>query len=155
MADYYPQADLGEMINAGPVHSFEANNPITKGQAVKFIAVSNDLPKVDVATGVDKAVGIALKTVALGEQCPVALNGAVVKVTGSGAITAGDAVKSGAAGVVVAAVRGVAIPADSTPVLSTSAQPAMNVDAGFAFATALQTFGTGDNTGLILVGGMP
>lgn len=132
MADLYSQADLGEMINDGQVLSFEANAAITKGQAVKFVAVANNLPKVDVAGAGDMAVGVATKTVAAGEQCPVAMNQAVIKVTGSGAITAGSAVKSGANGVVVAGTR----LTDAT-----------------IFATALQTFADGD-TGLILVGGM-
>lgn len=132
MADLYSQADLGEMINKGQVLSFEANAAITKGQAVKFVAVANDLPKVDVAGAGDKAVGVAQNTVAAGEQCSVAMNGAIIKVTGSGAITVGSAVKSGAAGVVVAGTR----LTDAT-----------------IFATALQTFADGD-TGLILVGGM-
>ena len=133
MADHYPDADLGEMINDGQVLSFEANDTITKGQAVKFVAVANDLPKVDVAGAGDMAVGIALNTVSAGQQCSVAMRGAVIKVTGSGAITAGAAVKAGAAGVVVAGTR---------------------LTDGTIFATALQTFGTGSNTGLILIGGM-
>jgi len=130
--DLYPQADLGEMINDGQVLSFEANAAITKGQAVKFVAVANDLPKVDVAGAGDMAKGVATKTVAQGEQCPVAMKGAIIKVTGSGAITAGAAVKAGAAGVVVAGVR---------------------LTDGTIFATAMQTFADGD-TGLILVEGM-
>ena len=133
MADLYPQADLGEMINDGRVFSFVANAAITKGQAVKFVAVANDLPKVDVAGAGDKAVGVALKTVAAGEECPVAMSDAVVKVTGSGAITAGEPVKSAVNGVVAVGIR----LTDAT-----------------IFATALQTFADGD-TGLILIGGVP
>jgi len=132
MADLYSQADLGEMINDGQVLSFEANAAITKGQAVKFVAVAGDLPKVDVAGAGDMAVGVATKTVVQGEPCPVAGLGAIIKVTGSGVITVGGAVKSGAAGVVAAGTR----LTDAT-----------------IFATALQTFADGD-TGLILVGGM-
>ena len=132
MADLYSQADLGEMINDARVLSFEASEAITKGQAVKFVAVANDLPKVGVAGATDMAVGVATKTVAQGEQCPVAMDGAIIKVTGSGVITAGTAVKAGAAGVVVAGTR----LTDAT-----------------IFATPLQTFGDGD-TGLILVRSM-
>jgi len=132
MADLYPQADLGEMINDGRVLSFEANAAITKGQSVKFVAVASDLPKVDVAGAGDMAVGVATKNVAQGEQCPVAMDGAIIKVTGSGAITTGTAVKSGAAGVVVAGTR---------------------LTDGTIFATPLQTFADGD-TGLILVRSM-
>lgn len=132
MADLYPALDLGEMLNEGLVLDFEANAAITKGQAVKLVAVANDLPKVDVAGAGDMAVGVAMKTVAAGEMCPVAMAGAFIKVTGSGAITAGGAVKSGAAGVVTAGTR----LTDAT-----------------IFATVLQTFADGD-TGLILIGGM-
>jgi hypothetical protein len=132
MADLYSALDLGEMLNEGLVLDFEANNAITKGQAVKLVAVASDLPKVDVAGAGDMAIGVAMKTVAQGEKCSVAMAGAIIKVTGSGVITAGGAVKAGAAGVVVAGTR---------------------LTDGTIFASALQTFADGD-TGLILVGGM-
>jgi len=150
VADLFPDAELGEMINDGLVMSFVANAPITKGKVVKFVAVANDLPKVDVAGAGDKGVGVALKTVVAGESTPVGMANAVLKVTGSGAISAGAAVKAGANGVVAAAIR--AIPSGATAVTSNAAQP--NIDAGYAFATAFQTFADGD-TGLIQVGGMP
>jgi hypothetical protein len=132
MADLYPALDLGEMLNEGLVLDFEANNAITKGQAVKLVAVASDLPKVDVAGVGEMAIGVAMKTVVAGEQCSVAMAGAIIKVTGSGVITAGGAVKAGAAGVVVSGTR---------------------LTDGTIFATPLQTFADGD-TGLILVGGM-
>jgi len=164
MADLYSQADLGEMINDGQVLSFEAAAAITKGQAVKFVAVANDLPQVNVAGDGDKAIGVATLSVSAGEMCPVAMNGAIVKVTASGAITAGSAVKAAANGAVQAVdrvidyVKGSAttyVPDDSTlEGVSLAANGSINVPASLAFGTALQTFANGD-TGLILIGGAP
>jgi hypothetical protein len=81
MTDEYSALDVGEALVAKNVYDFEAANAITKGQAVKLVDVANDLPKVDVAGSGDKAIGIAAKTVAAGEQCTVYGPGSIVKVT--------------------------------------------------------------------------
>jgi len=73
--------------------SLEAAAAITKGYPVYLTA---DL-KVSPSPGGDDAIGIATKTVAAGEMCPVATKG-VVKVTAAGAITRGKAVVSAAGG---------------------------------------------------------
>jgi len=100
-ADLYSQLGLGEALVEGQKLSFEANAAITKGEAVKLVAVAGDLPKVDVAGAGDKAIGIAAKATAQGEQCPVYGDGSIVKVTAGGAITAGQKVQAGATGKVV------------------------------------------------------
>ena len=101
MTDEYSALDVGEALVAKNVYDFEAANAITKGQAVKLVDVANDLPKVDVAGAGDKAIGIAAKSVAAGEQCSVYGPGSIVKVTFGGAVTVGNAVKAGASGKVV------------------------------------------------------
>ncbi len=75
------------------IESFEAAGAITKGVPVYLSA--ND--KVSPSPGGDDAVGVAVKTVALGEMCPVLKRGRV-KVTANGAITRGKAVCSASAG---------------------------------------------------------
>lgn len=73
------------------IESFEAAAPIMKGAPVYLSADD----KVSPSPGGDDAVGIAVKTVALGEKCPVLKRGRV-KVTANGAITRGKAVCSAA-----------------------------------------------------------
>ncbi len=74
------------------IESFEAEAAITKGAPVYL---SSD-DKVSPSPGGDDAIGIATKTVAIGEMCPVLTSGRV-KVTANGAITRGKAVCSAAA----------------------------------------------------------
>jgi len=152
MADLFPALALGDALDETQalIIDFKAQNAITKGQAVKMSThTSGELGSVDVAGAGDKAIGVALKTVVAGDPVAVLVKGAT-KVTASGAITIGSAVKAGASGVVVAAVNTVTIPSGGTTVTSTSANPSMTVEAGIAFGIALQTFANGD-TGLILV----
>jgi hypothetical protein len=73
------------------IESFEAEAPITKGSPVHLSADD----KVSESPGGDDAVGIATKTVAVGEMCGVLKRGRV-KVTANGAITRGKAVCSAA-----------------------------------------------------------
>jgi hypothetical protein len=73
------------------IESFEAEAAITKGSPVYLSADD----KVSESPGGDEAIGVAVKTVALGEQCPVLKRGRV-KVTANGAITRGKAVCSAA-----------------------------------------------------------
>jgi len=73
------------------IDSFEAAAAITKGAPVYLSADD----KVSPSPGGDEAIGIATKTVALGEMCPVLKRGRV-KVTANGAITRGKAVCSAA-----------------------------------------------------------
>ena len=78
------------------IQSFEAAAGITKGSPVYLSADD----KVSASPGGDNAVGIAVKTVLTGQQCPVLTHGRV-KVTAGGAITRGSAVCSAAAGKVI------------------------------------------------------
>jgi len=155
MTDLFSDIAVGEALQEILTLSFKAQAAITKGQAVKMSThTAGEVGNVTVAGAGDKAIGIALKTVSANEYVPVLMVG-VAKVTGSGAISIGAAVKSGANGVVAAAVRTVTIPSGGTAVTSSSAQPSMTVEAGIAFGFSLQTFADGD-TGLIAVGmGMP
>ncbi|XHH09852.1 MAG: capsid cement protein [Candidatus Bathyarchaeia archaeon] len=73
------------------IESFEAEAAITKGSPVYLSADD----KVSESPGGDEAIGVAVKTVALGEKCPVLKRGRV-KVTANGAITRGKAVCSAA-----------------------------------------------------------
>jgi len=151
LTDLFSAVEVGEAVKVDAQMSFKAQAAVTKGQAVKMSThTAGAIGSVTVAGAGDKAIGVAMKTVAAGEYVPVLLQG-IVKVTASGAITIGNAVKSGALGVVVAAVRTVIIPSGSTTVTSSSAQPSMTVEAGVAFGFALQTFADTD-TGLIYVG---
>ncbi len=75
------------------IESFEAAADITKGYPVYL----SDDDKVSPSPGGDNAIGIALKTVSSGKQCPVLIRGRV-KVTAAGAITRGAAVCSAANG---------------------------------------------------------
>ena len=71
------------------IETFEAEADITKGSPVYL---SSD-DKVSPSPGGDDAIGIAVKTAAAGEPCPVLIRGRV-KVTAAGAITRGKAVCS-------------------------------------------------------------
>lgn len=144
MTDLYPAVSLGECLIEGLTLSLEANANISKGQAVKLVAVSGDLPKVDVAGAGEKAVGVAKKSAVQGEQCPIAMSGSVVKVTFGGNITAGQKVMSDANGVVVAAVP------DAPATYSEAAMQTELDKIDNAFARALQSGADGD-AGLILV----
>ena len=96
MADLFPDISVGDVYTPmaeAEILSFEAAAAITKGSPVYLSA---DL-KVSPSPGGDDAIGIALKTVAIGEQCPVCVKG-VVKVTAAGAIARGKAVCSAVGG---------------------------------------------------------
>ena len=71
------------------IETFEAAAAITKGSPVYLSADD----KVSPSPGGDDAIGIALKTVAQGQPCPVLIRGRV-KVTAAGAIARGKAVCS-------------------------------------------------------------
>jgi len=145
MADLYSDIAVGDAKIQGVTLSFEANAAITKGQAVKYVAVASALPKVDVAGAGEKAIGIAAKTVAQGEQCPVYMSGSVVKVTFGGAITTGQRVQSGATGKVVASVP-------DAPATYGEATMQTELDKLHnAFGKALQSPTADGDTGLILV----
>ena len=75
------------------IESFEAAAAITKGSPVYLSADDKVAP----SPGGDDAIGVAVKTVAIGEMCPVLKRGRV-KVTANGAITRGKAVCSAAGG---------------------------------------------------------
>ena len=69
------------------IESFEAEATITKGSPVYL---SSD-DKVSPSPGGDMAIGVAVKTVAIGDMCPVLKKGRV-KVVANGPITRGYAV---------------------------------------------------------------
>ena len=69
------------------IESFEAAAAITKGDPV-YLSTDN---KVSPATSAQDCIGIAVKSVASGEQCPVLISGRV-KVKAGDAITRGKAV---------------------------------------------------------------
>jgi len=75
------------------IESFEAEAAVTKGSPVYLSADD----KVSPSPGGDDAIGVAVKTVALGEMCPVLKRGRV-KVTANGVIARGKAVCSAADG---------------------------------------------------------
>jgi len=85
-----PWMSVGETDDPNAIiETFEAEADITKGSPVYL---SSD-DKVSPSPGGDDAIGIAVKTVAAGEPCPVLIRGRV-KVTAAGAITRGKAVCS-------------------------------------------------------------
>lgn len=153
--DLFSELDLGEALQATLVLSFKAQGTVHKGYPAKMDThTADEIGSVSEAGVGDKAIGVFLKDAVADEMVAVLLIG-VVKVTGSGSITIGSAVKAATGGKVAAAVRTVSIPTGGTTVTSTSAQPSMTVEAGVAFGFALQTFANGDE-GLIAVGmGMP
>jgi hypothetical protein len=69
------------------IESFEAAAPVTKGDPV-YLSADN---KVSPATDAQDCIGIAVKSVASGEQCPVLTRGRV-KVKAGDAVTRGKAV---------------------------------------------------------------
>jgi hypothetical protein len=69
------------------IESFEAAAPVTKGDPV-YLSADN---KVSSATDAQDCIGIAVKSVASGEQCPVLTRGRV-KVKAGDAVTRGKAV---------------------------------------------------------------
>jgi len=87
MTDLWPDAEVGEMISDGTVLSFEAEATITKG---KCVYLTDDM-KVSQAAAAQDCIGVALKSVEVGEFCPVCVQG-IVKITASGAITRGQAI---------------------------------------------------------------
>jgi len=138
MADLWPDAEVGELISEGEVLSFEAAGAITKG---KTVYLSADMKVSQCSAATQYALGVALKTVALGEFCPVCVKG-VVKVTAGGAITRGAKVQTDANGNVI-------VLADGSGTYTPSELPDRIAR---AFGRALQTFANAD-TGLICVGG--
>ncbi len=69
------------------IESFEAAANVTKGDPV-YLSADH---KVSPAAAAQDCIGVAVKGAALGEQCPVLVNGRV-KVKAGGAITRGKAV---------------------------------------------------------------
>jgi hypothetical protein len=69
------------------IESFEAAAIVTKGDPV-YLSADN---KVSPAAAAQDCIGVAVKSAALGEQCPVLISGRV-KVKAGGAITRGKAV---------------------------------------------------------------
>mgnify|MGYP001063584304 FL=1 len=133
MTDLWPDAEVGEMVSDGVVLSFEAASAITKGKAVYLSA---DMKVSQCTATTQWAIGIAIKTVAVGEFCSVCMRG-VVKVTADGAITRGGAVQTSADGDVIALEDAAAV-GDVDDRISRT------------LGVGLQTFANGDS-GLIYV----
>jgi len=72
------------------IETFEAGAAVTKGDPVYLSADD----KVSPATSAQDCIGIAVKSAALGDSCPVLIRGRV-KVKAGGAITRGKAVYGG------------------------------------------------------------
>ena len=136
MTDLWSDAEAGEMISEGKVLSFEAAGAITKG---KTVYLSADMKVSQCTAATQHALGIALKTVAQGEFCPVCIEG-VAKVTAGGSIARGEQVQTDANANVVTL-------ADGSGTYTASELPDR---VARALGVALQTFANGD-TGLILV----
>jgi len=136
MTDLWPDAETGEMISDGVVISFEAAGAITKGKAVYLSA---DMKVSQCTAATQHAVGVALKTAAQGEFCPVCVRG-VVKVTAGGAISRGVQVQTDASANIIAL-------ADGSATYTPSELPDR---VARALGVALQTFANGD-TGLVYV----
>jgi len=77
--------DVIDPIGVAEIHEYEAAAAITKGQAVYLSADD----KVSPAAAAQPCIGIATKTVAIGEMCPVLVRGRI-KVAVGGATTRGE-----------------------------------------------------------------
>jgi len=141
MADLFPDISVGDVYTPmaeAEILSFEAQAAITKGDPVYLTA---DL-KVSPATSAQNCIGIALKTVAAGELCPVCVEG-VVKVTAGGAIALGQAVYGADASKRVLALGDQAVNEGGTATYTIYYSRRL----GFA----LQAFAAAGDTGLICV----
>jgi len=136
MTDLWPDAETGEMISDGTVLSFEAAGAITKG---KTVYLSADMKVSQCTAATQYAIGVALKTVAQGEFCPVCVRG-VIKVTAGGAVNRGAQVQTDASANVITL-------ADGSATYTASELPDR---VARALGVALQTFANGD-TGLVYV----
>lgn len=128
MTDLFPAIITGDALDEkqATIVPFVCNGAVTKGNAVKVSThIAGAIAKCAVAGAGDHMRGVALKSGADGEVVPVLILGGV-KVVASGAITAGQGVKSDVAG---------AVAYDSSNVYD---------------SYALQTFADGD-VGLIFV----
>ena len=134
MADLWPEADVGEVIEPGAVIlSFEAAGAITKGKAVYLSA---DMKVSQCTATTQNPIGIATKTVAVGEFCPVCVRG-VIKITAGGAINRGEQVTNDASANLVTLPEATVV-GDVNDLIAR------------ALGMALQTFANAD-TGLIYV----
>lgn len=153
MTDQFPDCDLGQSVSEVYRLSFKCESAVAKGACVKMDThTAGEVGSISTAGAGDKPIGVALRAGEAGDFIPVLVAG-IVKVTASGSISLGAAVKAAANGKVQAAVNTVTIPSGGTTVTSTSAQPSMTVESGIAFGVALQTFANND-TGLVAVDGM-
>jgi len=136
MADLYPAVGLGDAVFPILVIPMKCESAVTKGQVVVYNThTAGELPSVSAAgANAESVAGVALKSGGAGEVIPVLVKG-IVKVTGTGAITMGNRLVTGAAGVVAA------MAADTFTALQLISR---NI------GWAMQTFASGD-TGLIFV----
>lgn len=105
----------------------------------------------DVCGAGAKALGVTPVEFASGEQASAVISGVVLVLSGD-AVTAGDPVKSDAAGKAVPALdASVTVPSGSTPVTSTGAQPTLVV-AGSVLPEVINGYAidTAATTGLLI-----
>lgn len=149
MADLFSDFSLGDVVIKRSSQVVEYNATITKGQGLNIETVNADAQAVvGVATTGEKIQYVAMFS-GVDAELHEALTSGIVKITYGGAVAAGAAVKAGTVGKFVAAVRTVTIPSGTTAVLSSSAQPAMTVEAGIAAGTNLSVASNDGDTGLI------
>jgi len=134
MADLFSSWEVGEGYGI-LIQSFKCESAVTKGQlVVANTHTSGEYVSVSTAgAAATDVIGVALASGAAGEYIPVTIIG-IAKVTASGAITAGEKVRSAANGA-VQAMPGTPSAGDEKQIVG----------------RALQDFANGD-TGLILVG---
>lgn len=149
MADLFSDFSLGNVVIKRKSSVVEYNATITAGQGLNVESTNTDgQAVVGVAAAGEKAQFVAMFDGVDGELHEALAEG-LVKVTFGTTTTAGGAVKAGATGKFVSAVRTVTIPTDTTAVLSDAVQPSMTVEAGIACGTSVNV-STGDgDTGLI------
>jgi len=134
MADLYPGLALGDALNPRDCQMIpcKCESAVTKGQLVIFHThTAGEIPSVATAGALGTNVlGIAMKSGGIGDIIPVGRRG-IFKVKGSGAITGG-----------------VLVVADVTGQVQTIAANTFEKVVG----RAIQTFGAGENDGLVDLG---
>ncbi len=143
MVDKFPGARDGQLIYPAGVRATAEVKATIDLKGGELLKVSDADGRLEPAGADDVAVAVLAEgqSLAAGKIANMAVYflGNVVKVTAGGAIPRGSWVKAGANGKVVAAATNVAIPAGTTTVTSTSAQPSMTVEGGIGFGIALDS----------------
>jgi len=143
MADLYPDIGVGDVLTSlteaeTEILSLTAASAITKGDPVYLTADMQAAP----ATSAQNCIGIALKTVNAGEQCPVLMKG-IVKVVAGGAISRGQAVYGADASKRILALTDQPVNEGGTATYTIYYARKLGI--------ALQSFGAAGDAGLIYV----